>query len=269
MTILDEIVDYKKSVIRVRRSLISEEELKERCTDLPGCRGFADNLHHISTKNVAIIAEIKRGSPSLGCIRPDMDALAQAKAYEKGGAAAISCLTDEKYFFGSDDDYSLIRESVTIPMLRKEFIIEPYQIYESRLLGADCILLIMAILSDQDAARLSELALSLGMDVLAETHNKEEIDRAKASVDFSLIGINNRNLKTFETSVDITLGLAEFIDDRKQLVAESGLHSVEVLRQLSNEGIRKFLIGEAFVKSDTPDKLVNCFVNLSNDRMEL
>ena len=252
MSILNEIVEYKKAFIAKRLEQTPLDELKERVQSLPKARGFADNLSKKAEDAAAVIAEIKRGSPSLGCIRPDMDAVEQAVNYQKGNAVAISCLTDEKYFFGSDQDYLNIRQSIALPMLRKEFIIDPYQVYESRVLGADCILIIMAILTDDEAVRLTNLARTLGMDVLVETHNEEEIKRAIEHVDYTLIGINNRNLKTFETSIEVTLKLSDLIPDRSKLVAESGIHSPEVITQFQNEGIDRFLVGEAFVKSDNP-----------------
>ena len=266
MSILNEIVEYKKAFIAKRLAEKSLEELKEQSQSMPASRGFADNLSKKAEQAAAVIAEIKRGSPSLGCIRPDMDAVQQAVNYQEGSAAAISCLTDEKYFFGSDQDYLDIRQSIELPMLRKEFIIDPYQVYESKVLGADCILIIMAILSDDEAVRLTDLARTLAMDVLVETHNEEEIQRALKHVDYSLIGINNRNLKTFETSIEVTLKLADLIPDRSKLVAESGIHSPETIARFQTEGIDRFLVGEAFVKSDKPVEFVNSFVNASNNR---
>lgn len=258
-TILDEIVARKRHDLAERREQVSLPELLEQAQALPPARGFAKALAAKAPDGPAVIAEVKRGSPSLGCIRPEMDAPAQAAAYEQGGAAALSVLTDEPYFFARDNDFSQVRERVGLPMLRKDFIVDELQVAESRLMGGDCILLIMAVLSDREAAQLAELAHQLGMDVLAETHNTDEIRRAVDAVPYDLIGVNNRNLKTFETRVETTLELAEAIPDWDQLVAESGLHEPETLARYWRSGIRRFLVGEAFVRADDPVAKVRSF----------
>ncbi len=261
-TILDTIVARKREELAERREQCSPAMLKDLLAEAGEPRGFARNLAAVAAARPAVIAEVKRGSPSLGCIRPDLDAPRQAQRYERGGAAALSVLTDQDFFFGSDADFRAVRQTATLPMLRKDFMVEAYQIYESRALGADCILLIMAILSDSQAAELADLAHELGMDVLAETHNAAEIERAVEHVDFDLIGINNRNLKTFATSEKVTLELAELVPDRDRLVAESGLQSPAAVRRLWGRRIRRFLVGEAFVRAEDPEAAVRSFVEI-------
>jgi indole-3-glycerol phosphate synthase len=261
-TILDTIVARKREELVQRQVVRSLAAIQSLAAASTAPRGFAQALARAAAERPAIISEIKRGSPSLGCIRPDLDASGQALNYERGGASALSVLTDIDFFFGSDEDFRSVRESVTLPMLRKDFIIDEYQVYESRALGADCILLIMAILSDEQASALADLVHELGMTVLAETHSVAEIQRAVDHVDYDLIGINNRNLKTFETSEKVTLELAEMVPDRDKLVAESGLHSPDAIRRLWHQDIRRFLIGEAFVRAEDPEATVRSFVEM-------
>lgn len=265
-TILDTIVAHKRDELAEREGAHPLEEMMARAEDAPPTRGFAAAMLARAEREPAIIAEVKRGSPSLGCIRPDLDAAAQAAAYEAGGATALSVLTDERFFFGGDRDFLAARERVALPMLRKEFIIEPWQLYESRVLGADCVLIIMSILSDAQAAELSGLAKQLGMDVLAETHSAAEIERAVAHVTYDLLGVNNRNLKTFDTSESTTRELASLVPDRSRLVAESGLHSAEAIQRNWAEGIRLFLIGEAFVRAEDPAARVSEFVGAIHNK---
>jgi indole-3-glycerol phosphate synthase len=263
-TILDTIVARKREEVAARRATTPPAALEQQAAATALPRGFARGLATVAATQPAIIAEVKRGSPSLGCIRPDLDAADQAAAYAEGGAAALSVLTDESFFFGSDADFRTARDTVSIPMLRKEFIIDPYQVWESRVLGADCILLILAILDDTQAADLSRLAGELGMDVLVETHTAAEIERAVNSVPFDLIGVNNRNLKTFNTSEETTRALAECVPDRQQLVAESGLHSPAAVARCWDLDIRRFLIGEAFVRAQQPAATVRRFVAMTH-----
>jgi indole-3-glycerol phosphate synthase len=257
-TILDTIVARKREEILARRAATSMVQLEARIADSAVPRGFAANLAMVAETGPAMIAEIKRGSPSLGLIRPDLVAANQAQAYTKGGAAALSVLTDIDFFFGSDADFASAREATPLPMLRKEFIIDEYQLYESRALGADCVLLILAILSDKQVTVLAETAHALGMDVLAETHTADEIKRARDHVPYDLLGINNRNLKTFETNAQTTFDLAGDLP-AESLVAESGLHSPDVIADFLDAGIRRFLIGEAFVRAPDPEATVASF----------
>jgi indole-3-glycerol phosphate synthase len=251
-TILDTILARKREEIAEAQAATSSAELEKRLADADPVRGFAKSLAKTAKVMPAIITEIKRGSPSLGCIRADMDASKQAKLYFDGGGTCLSVLTDRDFFFAQPDDFASVRAEVPMPMLRKDFMIDEFQILESRVMGADCILLIMACLEDEQASLLANAAHDLGMDVLCETHNEEEIKRALDHVDFDLIGVNNRNLKTFDTSWQLTLELAELIPDHSKLVAESGLHNREAIQALWDNGIHRFLIGEALVKSGDP-----------------
>lgn len=260
-TILDQIVEVKRDEIAVRKARMPLSELRTRIDEQPEPRGFASHLDAVvAAGRPGVIAEIKRGSPSLGCIRPELDAALQGGAYEQGGAAALSVLTDETFFFGSDCDFTDTRAAVSLPMLRKEFIIDEYQIYESRALGADCILLILSILEDAEARALCDCVHGLGMDVLAETHSREEIDRAVSHLDFDLLGINNRDLNTFDTRIEHTSEMADAVADRNTLVAESGLHDPADIAALWEQGIGRFLVGEAFVRGDDPAATVRSFV---------
>lgn len=264
-TILDVIVAHKQEEVRRRQELCPLSLLRKRVQQVAPARGFAAALARQAEAGPAIIAEVKRGSPSLGCIRPDLDAAGQATLYERGGATALSVLTDERFFFGSDADFTAARTAVSLPMLRKEFIIDAYQLYESRALGADCVLLILSILPDERLQEFAALAGTLGMDVLAEVHTEEELDRTGELSKQVLIGINNRNLKTFDTSEAVTLRLAEKVADRTRLVAESGLRKAATISRLWQQDIRRFLVGEAFVSSTDPESTVRLFVQASAD----
>lgn len=261
-TILDTIVAKKAIEIEISKKKASFLKLEAEAGKQESPRGFARALESQAKSGPAIIAEVKRGSPSLGCIRPDLDAAQQVAEYERGGAACLSVLTDEKFFFAQPDDFAKVRDQVGIPMLRKDFMVEEYQILQSRALGADCVLLIMACLPNRVAQVLAELAHDLGMDVLCETHDEEEISRALDWVDYDLLGINNRNLKTFSTSWQRTIELADLVPDRSKLVAESGLHTADVIRSLWGKDIQRFLIGEAFVKSDDPAATIDSFIQM-------
>jgi indole-3-glycerol phosphate synthase len=262
-SILEEIVAHKRQELERRRVVRPVTKLQRLLAEAPPQRNFAGALKSAAENGRAgIIAEIKRGSPSLGCIRPDLDAAVLAVEYAQGGAAALSILTDEQFFFGSDADLVDARASVDLPVLRKEFIIDEYQLFESRVLGADCILLILALLDDRTAANLAAAARRLGLQVLVEAHDAEEVARAQDHVEFDLLGINNRDLNTFDTDTDTTVRLAEAVRDRDRLVAESGLGSVAAIRELWEQGIRNFLVGEAFVTSPDPARVVHQFVTM-------
>jgi indole-3-glycerol phosphate synthase len=209
-------------------------------------RGF---INALAQKSPALITEVKKASPSKGTIRQDFDPVQIARAYQDAGAACLSVLTDEPYFQGHDDYFTAIREAVSLPMLRKDFMIDEYQIYESRALGADCILLIMACLSNAQAAEYYELATSLGMDSLFEVHDEAEMNRALL-LKPKMLGVNNRNLKTLDVDLQTGLNLAQKIPDDVLKVAESGIYAPEHIQDFQNAGYSAFLIGESLMRQD-------------------
>ncbi|MDR3537232.1 MAG: indole-3-glycerol phosphate synthase TrpC [Acetobacteraceae bacterium] len=216
--------------------------------DVP--RGFGQALKAATVLGrYGLIAEIKKASPSGGLIRPDFDPASLARAYAEGGATCLSVLTNERYFQGNIADLKAARAAVPLPVLRKEFILDPWQVYESRAIGADCILLIMAALSDAQARELEALARGLDMDVLAEVHDRRELERA-LGLETSLIGINNRNLKTLQTDLTTTEELAPLVPPDRFLVAESGIRNTDDLRRLSAVGPQCYLVGEALLRHE-------------------
>lgn len=244
---LAEICARKREHVAAAKRLRPMAGIEAAARAAPAPRGFARALGTRAAQGPALICEIKKASPSKGLIREDFDPASLARAYEAGGAACLSVLTDTPYFMGRDEDLVAARAAVDLPVLRKDFMLEPYQIAESRALGADCVLLILAALDDGAARELAQAAAAWGMDVLVEVHDAAELDRALA-LPGDLIGINNRNLKTLDVSLDTTLALAPRVTDGRPVVAESGLASTGDLARLMAIGVRRFLIGESLMR---------------------
>lgn len=238
----------KRALVDRRKAARPIDAVERDARAAPAPRGFAAALSAaVGSHGLALIAELKKASPSKGLIRPDFDPPALARAYEAGGAACLSVLTDTPYFQGEDGYLEAVIETVDLPVLRKDFIIDPWQVAETRALGADCLLLIMAALDDGAAGEIEAAALAFGMDVLVEVHNEAELERA-ARLTSRLIGVNNRNLKTLE--VDLATGerLAPRAPAGSQLVCESGLHDHDDLLRMTRAGARRFLVGESLMR---------------------
>ena len=250
--ILNRILARKAEEVAERRARLPEAELIARIADLPGTRGFAAAIEaKIDAGLPAVIAEVKKASPSKGLIRTDFDPAAIAKSYAAAGAACLSVLTDSDFFQGSEAFLQQAREACSLPVLRKDFIIDAYQVYEARAIGADCVLLIVSALDDDVLLQLSLLAAELDLDVLCEVHDEEELERALA-LPVPLIGVNNRNLRNFETSLETSLALQELMEYDRILVAESGIRTPEDVARLREGGINAFLVGEAFMRAEDP-----------------
>lgn len=250
--VLQTILRRKAEEVAERAQRLPLRELSARIDDLPPTRGFADALHaKIAAGAPAVIAEVKKASPSKGVIRPDFRPAQIAASYERGGAACLSVLTDVDFFQGHDDYLREARAACALPVLRKDFTIDAYQVYEARALGADCVLLIVAALGDAALAELSHLALDLGMDVLVEVHDVEELERA-LPIAAPLLGINNRSLRTFEVSLDTTLALQPAVPADRLLVTESGIATPADVARMRAAGVHAFLVGEAFMRAPEP-----------------
>jgi indole-3-glycerol phosphate synthase len=250
--ILKKICHRKVEEVAARAERLPLPQLSARLADAPAPRGFADALQaRVQAGQPAVIAEIKRASPSKGVLRADFHPAELAVSYAQGGAACLSVLTDVDFFQGCDAFLQEARAACTLPVIRKDFIIDPYQVLEARLLGADCILLIAACLDDARLRDLSALAQGLGMDVLVEVHDAAELARALV-VPGRLIGINNRNLRTFEVSLQTTLGLLDSVPADRLLVTESGILGVDDVALMRRHGVHAFLVGEAFMRAPDP-----------------
>lgn len=248
-TVLEKICADKRQHVDAKKVQTPLNDLKSMVQDSDLTRGFIKALKDKSKDGYALITEVKKASPSKGIIRTDFNPIEVAKTYQTHGAACLSVLTDEPYFQGHDDYFKAIRAHVSLPMLRKDFMIDMYQIYESRVMGADCILIIMACLTDEMAADMFALSTDLGMDVLFEVHDEEELKRALA-LNPKMLGVNNRNLKTLDVSLQTGLGLANEIPDHILKVAESGISQPDEMKRFAEAGYNAFLIGESLMKQN-------------------
>jgi indole-3-glycerol phosphate synthase len=250
--ILKKILDKKAEEVARHKLGMTIANLEEIAQAVEKPRGFYNALQaKVLAKKPAIIAEIKKASPSKGVIREDFQPVIIGQDYAMNGADCLSVLTDKEFFQGAEVYLQLVRERCPLPVLRKDFMIDPYQIYEARALGADCILLIVAALEDSQMQELSDIAAQLGMDVLVEVHDAEELERA-LTLKTKLIGINNRNLRTFETSLQTTLDLKAQIPDDRIIITESGIHNRQDVQLMLDNDIYAFLVGEVFMRAESP-----------------
>lgn len=257
MTILDKIIAQKRLEIASGKIEKSISDMEQSDFFNRKCLSLKKNLHNSGS---GIIAEFKRKSPSKGWINADADVLEVAKGYSKAGASGISILTDEPFFGGSPADLSSARTLVNCPILRKDFIVDEYQIYEAKAMGADVILLIAAVLSVRETKNLAKCAKSMGLEVLLEVHNKEELAHVNEHID--ILGVNNRNLKTFEVSTEISKKLAHLIPDEFVKISESGISNPDTVKELRQYGYQGFLMGENFMKENNPAEALLKFIDL-------
>ncbi len=250
--VLRRILGRKVEEVAERSARLGLRELKAQAESAPEPRGFCARLSdHIAAGRAGVIAEVKKASPSKGLLRDPFEPAEIARSYALGGASCLSVLTDRDFFQGSEDYLRQAREACTLPVLRKDFTIDPWQVYEARAIGADCILLIVAALGDSMLAELHALALDLGMDVLVEVHDREELDRALA-IHPPLLGINNRDLRNFHTDIQTTLAMKADVPEDCLLITESGIHGRDDVDLLRGQGVHGFLVGEAFMRAEDP-----------------
>jgi indole-3-glycerol phosphate synthase len=259
-TILKKILDTKVIEVQQRSAAMSLAEMKARAFDQPEARGVYKAMQaKVAAGLPAVIAEVKKASPSKGIFRDDFDPARIAESYEKAGAACLSILTDKDYFQGSEEFLKQGRNACSIPVIRKDFLIDPYQIFEAKVINADCILLIVSALSDMQLQDFSGLATELGMDVLVEVHDEKELHSA-LKLDTPLVGINNRNLHTFEVSLENTYALLDQIPSDRMVVTESGILGREDVAAMRAKHVNAFLVGEAFMRAEFPgEKLSELF----------
>ncbi len=263
--ILDKIIADKKAEVELRKSQVSLEQLKEQIRPLPKCRNFYKAVTKTNSRGINVIAEVKKASPSAGLIREDFDPVAIARTYKKCGADAISVLTDEKYFQGRLEYIKQISEAVDLPILRKDFIIDPWQVYESRAAGADAILLIADTLKPGELMDLMIIAAELTLTVLLEIHGADTLLGVRSLIGFpkkgySVLGINNRNLTTMEVDLNTVSRLAELADNKNELVAESGIKTRADVEKLKSIGVRAVLIGQVLCENaDIEEKFTELF----------
>lgn len=251
-TVLKKIVARKWEEVAERKPLVSEARLQQQAQQADAPRGFVNSLQRsLAQGRSAVIAEAKKASPSKGVIRAQFDPAAIACSYEQGGASCLSVLTDRDFFQGHEDYLMQARAACALPVIRKDFIVDPYQVVEARAINADCILLIAACLDDGQMAELSACARELGMDVLIEVHDRAELERA-LPLNQTLVGINNRNLHTFEVSLQTTFDLLPHIPSDRIVVTESGILVPADVQVMRDHGVNSFLVGEAFMRADEP-----------------
>lgn len=259
--ILTKILAHKEKEVAEKQTRVSLATMQEWAKDAAGGkRPFEAMLRgSVSAGKPAVIAEIKRASPSKGILREDFDPMAIARSYQMGGATCLSVLTDNEFFKGGGPVLELARKACSLPVLRKDFIIDPFQVYESVVLGADCMLLIASALDDEKLQDLYQLGKELDLDILVEVHNEEEMRRA-IKLQPTLLGVNNRNLHTFEVDLNNTLRLQEMVPEDCLLVTESGIHSQEDIQKMQDSNVNVFLVGEAFMRAEQPgEKLKELF----------
>ncbi len=260
-TILKTIVERKFEEVAARRDVTCLETLKQRIQQQTPARGFVNAIENkLANNQAAVIAEIKKASPSKGVIRENFDPKAIAESYYQGGAACLSVLTDVDFFQGSDAYLQEVRATVPLPVIRKDFMVDPYQIFESRAIGADCILLIVACLSFEKLKELHDLAVEIGLDVLVEVHDRQELETA-LQLNTRLIGINNRNLHNFEVTLDTTFDLLPLIPEDRIIVTESGIHTTDDIAAMRGHNVHSFLVGESLMRAENPgERLAELFM---------
>jgi indole-3-glycerol phosphate synthase len=252
--ILQRILATKQREIAERQLKLSYDALQQQAHHVSPPRGFVAALRRrVAQGGAAVIAEIKKASPSKGIIREDFNVVDIARSYEAGGASCLSVLTDSEYFQGHEVFLTQARSACSLPVIRKDFIVDPYQVMEARAIGADCILLIVAALDDEQLASLHAAARAQGMDVLVEVHDGDELERA-LRLDLDVVGINNRNLRSFDTSLETTIELLPRVPDGCLVVTESGIHTRDDIRLMRDHDVHAFLIGEAFMRAADPGK---------------